>query len=155
MNDLPEPTPWPSRVVSDGEWAGWTQFTADPFEEHAGPFFYRREDDGAIRCAMRVEHNHLNGGHFVHGGALMTFADYCLFALALDALSGGAAVTATFNSEFIASVGSGALVECTGEVLRSTRHLIFVRGLMQSGGEPIFAFSGTLKRIRMTAIDRP
>lgn len=154
MDDLPEPAPWPIRLVSEGEWAGWTQFTADPFEEHAGPFFYRRENDGSIRCAMRVEHKHLNGGHFVHGGALMTFADYCLFALALDALSGGPAVTATFNSEFIASVGAGALIECTGEVLRSTRHLIFVRGILHSGAEPIFAFSGTLKRIRLTAADR-
>ena len=88
MNDMPEAAPWPSRVVDEGEWAGWTQFTGDPFEEHAGPFFYRRHDDGSIRCAMRVEHKHLNGGHFVHGGALMTFADYCLFAIALDDLCG-------------------------------------------------------------------
>jgi acyl-coenzyme A thioesterase PaaI-like protein len=75
--------------------------------------------------------------------------------LLLQILAGfAAAVTATFNSEFVASAAAGALIECTGEVIRSTRHLIFVRGLMRSCGEPIFAFSGTLKRIRASAPDR-
>ena len=154
MDDTQGSSPWPSRLVNEGEWSGWTQFTADPFEEHAGPVFFRRDEDGAVRCGMRVEEKHLNGGHFIHGGALMTFADYCLFAIAQDELHDGPAVTATFNSEFVASVPAGALIECTGEVIRSTRHLIFVRGLMRSNGAPIFSFSGTLKRIRVSAIDR-
>ena len=47
-------TPWPSIVMGEGEWTGWTKFTADPFEEHAGPFYHRRTGEGSIRCAMRV-----------------------------------------------------------------------------------------------------
>ncbi|GAA4002802.1 PaaI family thioesterase [Sphingomonas humi] len=147
-------SPWPSHVIETGDWQGWTQFTADPFEEHAGPFFFRRADDGSITCAMKVETKHLNGGQFIHGGALMTFADYCLFGIAQDELHAGPAVTATFNGEFVASVPAGAVIVGTGEVIRATRHLIFVRGLMRSDGAPIFAFSGTLKRIRATAPDR-
>jgi uncharacterized protein (TIGR00369 family) len=146
--------PWPMRVVDEGDWKGWTQFTSDPFESHAGPFYHQREPDGSIRCAMRVADKHLNGGNFIHGGALMTFADYCLFAVAQDELHDTPAVTATFNSEFIAAVPAGSLIESTGEVIRSTRHLIFVRGLMRSAGSPVFAFSGTLKKIHPAAADR-
>lgn len=154
MDEIQTSSPWPSRVVNEGEWKGWMQFTADPFEEHAGPFFFRREKDGSTRCAMKVEGKHLNGGRSIHGGALMTFADFCLFGIAQDELHGGHAVTTTFNGDFVNSVSEGALIECTGEVIRSTRHLIFVRGLMHRRGDPIFAFSGTLKRIHASASDR-
>ena len=118
------------------------------------PFFFRRDEVGAVRCAIRIGEKHLNGGHFIHGGALMTFADYCPFAIAQNELQGGPAVTATFNCEFVVSVPAGALIACTGEVIRSTRHPIFVRGLMRSDDLPIFAFSGTLKRIRARTADR-
>lgn len=154
MEQAEAKSPWPNRVVDEGEWKGWTEFTSDPFEKLAGPFFHRRRQDGSILCAMRVADKHLNGGDFIHGGALMTFADYCLFAIAQDELHDAPAVTATFNSEFVAAVPSGAIIECTGEVIRSTRHLIFVRGLMKSAGSAVFAFSGTLKRIRATAANR-
>jgi uncharacterized protein (TIGR00369 family) len=147
-------SPWPSTVVERGEWKGWTQFTSDPFEQHAGPFYHRREEDGSVRCSMRVVEKHLNGGGYIHGGALMTFADYCLFAIAQHELHDAPAVTATFNSEFVAAVPAGTLIECTGEVIRSTRHLIFVRGLMRSAEHPVLVFSGTLKKIRPTAADR-
>lgn len=149
MESVNPATPWPSRVIDEGEWAGWTQFTADPFEQHAGPFYHRRTTDGSIRCAMRVSGKQLNGGGFIHGGALMTFADFCLFAVAQDALHEAPAVTATFNCEFVAAVAAGSLIECTGEVIRSTRSLVFVRGLMRSGDAPVLSFSGTLKKIRL------
>jgi uncharacterized protein (TIGR00369 family) len=140
--------------VDRGEWKGWIQFTSDPFEQLAGPFYHRRDENGSIRCAMRVGDTHLNGGGFIHGGALMTFADYCLFAIAQHELRTAPAVTATFNSEFIAAVPAGIVIECTGEVIRSTRHLIFVRGLMKNAEFAVLAFSGTLKKIHPTAAGR-
>lgn len=147
MEQVATATPWPCRVLDEGEWAGWTQFTADPFEEHVGPFYHRRQEQGPILCAMRVSEKQLNGGGSIHGGALMTFADFCLFAFAQDELHEANAVTVTFNSEFISAVPSGRVIECTGEVIRSTRSLIFVRGLMTSGGSPVLSFSGTLKKV--------
>jgi hypothetical protein len=38
-------------------------------------------------------------------------------------------------------------VEAEGEVLRETRSLIFVRGLISQVSRPLLAFSGTLKKI--------
>jgi uncharacterized protein (TIGR00369 family) len=150
MGQAETATPWPSIVMVDGEWAGWTKSSADPFEEHAGPFYHRRTGEGTIRCAMRVSDKQLNGGGFIHGGALMTFADFCLFAIAQDDLHEAPAVTATFNSQFITAVPVGSLIEGTGEIIRSTCSLIVVRGLMTSDGAPVLSFSGTLKKIRPT-----
>ena len=72
----------------------------------------------------------MNGGGFMHGGCVMTFADFCLFALAGDALKDTRAVTATFNGEFVGSAGIGNLVECTAEVVKNARSMVFMRGLI-------------------------
>jgi acyl-coenzyme A thioesterase PaaI-like protein len=144
-------TGWRHEIVKDGEWAGWVLYGNDPFEEHAGPFYYREDGQGRRVCAMRAERKHMNGGGFMHGGALMTFADYCLFVIARDALSDTHSVTATFNSEFVGAVPEGSLVECTGEVVRNARSMVFVRGLMTANGEPVLSFSATLKKTRPRA----
>ena len=77
----------------------------------------------------------------------MTFADYALFALAGDVLD-GPGVTVSFNSEFISAVGSGNLIEATGEVVRNTRSMVFVRGQVFCGDDTLLNFSGVIKRIR-------
>ncbi|MES2340391.1 MAG: PaaI family thioesterase [Pseudomonadota bacterium] len=139
-------TGWVHEVVQDGEWAGWSMYGNDPFEDHAGPFYYRMGEDGRPVCAMRPEPKHMNGGGFMHGGALMTFADYCLFVIARDALKDSRSVTATFNSEFVGAVPPGCLLECTGEVVKAGRSMVFVRGIMAVEGEPVLSFSAVLKK---------
>ena len=78
------------------------------------------EDDGRIRCAFRVENKHLNGQRNVHGGAFMSFADYCLFAIAAPVLQ-GPGVTVSFACEFLDAAREGELVEGTGEITRGRR----------------------------------
>ena len=76
------------RLLTEGEWAGWYFWgDGDPFEHQSGPFFFREESDGTTRCAFRAEQKHMNGGGFMHGGCMMTFADYCLFIIARDAIA--------------------------------------------------------------------
>ena len=50
---------------------------ADPFEDYVGPFGYKIED-GKIHFAFRAEPHHANTGNTLHGGILMTFADFAL-----------------------------------------------------------------------------
>lgn len=38
----------------------------DPFEDHAGPYFFKKMDDGSIRCAFVSTPTHCNGGGFLH-----------------------------------------------------------------------------------------
>jgi uncharacterized protein (TIGR00369 family) len=134
--------------VTEGEFAGWRYWPEDHFEAHAGPYYFRRDSEGAIRCAFRVARRHLNGGGSTHGGCLLTFADYCLFAFAQDALAEARGVTVSLNSEFVGPALEDDLVEASGEVVRAGGSLIFVRGMLTANGRTALTFSGVIKKIK-------
>jgi acyl-coenzyme A thioesterase PaaI-like protein len=77
----------------------------------------------------------------------MTFADYCLFAIAAPLLDGHG-ITVGFACEFLDAAREGERVECDGEILRAGGSLIFLRGILSSGQRPLFSFSGTIKRVK-------
>lgn len=137
-----------SELVREGEFAGWRSWGgSDPFEAQSGPFFYREAPGGGVVCAFRAEAKHMNGGGFMHGGCLLTFADFSLFAIGNRALAGSRAVTVTLNAEFTGSGQVGDLIECRGEVVRDGG-LMFVRGLITTGNRTLLNFSGVVKKIR-------
>ena len=137
-------------VETEGEFVGWRTWRRDNFETHNGPFWHRMEDDGRIVSAFRVEQKHLNGMGNVHGGAFMAFADYCLFAMASPILE-GPGVTVSFACEFLDAAREGELIEASGEIMRAGGSMIFMRGLLKSGERSLFAFSGTIKRVKRKA----
>lgn len=133
--------------VGDGEFAGWTNWPSDNWEMHGGPFYYRREADGSARCAFRAEAKHMNGQGHMHGGCMMTFADFAMFGIGAEALGKDRAVTVSMSFEFVAGAQVGDLIEATGEVVKSGRRMIFIRGLITANGKPILNFSGSIMRI--------
>jgi uncharacterized protein (TIGR00369 family) len=136
------------KLVTEGEWAGWRTWAGtDAFEDQTGPF-YVREQDGVVRCAFRADARHMNAGGFMHGGCMMTFADFSLFAIGWKHLEGVRAVTVSLNGEFLGPAGVGDLIEATGEVTKAGGSLLFVRGLVSTGGAPMLNFSGVIKKIR-------
>ena len=134
-------------VETSGEFSGWRTWRRDNFETHNGPFYHRMEDDGQIRCAFRIGKKHLNGTGNVHGGAFMSFADYCLFAVATPVLK-GPGVTVSFACEFLDAAREGELIEGFAEITRAGGSMIFLRGLLKSGERSLFTFSGTIKRLK-------
>ncbi|KAF0181278.1 MAG: thioesterase family protein [Alphaproteobacteria bacterium] len=136
--------------LTEGPFKGWLTWGDghDPFETLVGPLVFRTEPDGRSRAAFMPEKKHLNGGGVIHGGALMSFADFALFGLSHEALKGAFAVTVTFNAEFVGAGAPGAMVEAEGRVVKQTKSLVFVQGVLSQGGQPILAFSGTLKKIK-------
>lgn len=108
--------------------------------------------DGSVRCVFPVEKKHLNGAGTVHGGGLMTFADYCLFAIASPVLR-GSAVTISFACELLEPGLQGDFIEGAGEITRAGGSLAFVRGQLTARERTLFTFSGTIKRLdrKMTA----
>jgi uncharacterized protein (TIGR00369 family) len=134
-------------VGTEGEFRGWRTWSRDNFETNNGPFWHRMEEDGRIRCAFRVEKKHLNGAGNVHGGAFMSFADYCLFATSAPILE-GPAVTVSFGCEFLDAAREGELVEGNTEIMRAGGSMIFLRGILTSGARTLFTFSGTIKRVK-------
>lgn len=134
-------------LVTDGEFSGWGTWTHDAFETRAGPFYYREDDDGAAVCAFRSEPRHMNGGGFMHGGCLMTFADFALFSIAHRELAGEWGVTLNLAGDFLKAVRPGQRVEARGEVTRGGGKTIFVRGLVTADGTPALSFTGIIRRV--------
>jgi acyl-coenzyme A thioesterase 13 len=135
--------------ITDGPFAGWLSWGAgaDPYETLLGPFCFRFEDGERVRCAFQPRREHLNGGGSIHGGALMSFADFAFFAIAHKDLADAIAVTLTCNSEFLGPGDLNGMVEARGEVLRNTRSIVFVRGVVTQASRSLLAFSGTLKKV--------
>ena len=130
---------------TQGEFKGWLTWPNEAFEHQtAGPFYYKKiEDENVSR--FRAAPKHMNSGGVMHGGCLMTFADFSLFAIAADHID-YYGVTVSFSSEFLSGPKVGHLMEARGEVLRAGRSLIFVRGIITANGEAALSFSGTIKK---------
>jgi acyl-coenzyme A thioesterase PaaI-like protein len=136
-------------LVTEGEFAGWQTWSGnDAFEDMTGPFFFRVQDDGTVLCAFRAAAKHMNGGGAMHGGCMLTFADFSLFAIGREALKDTHSVTVSLNGEFIGPAFEGDLIECRGEVIKAGGSLIFMRGLVSTGGKPMLSYSGVVKKIR-------
>jgi uncharacterized protein (TIGR00369 family) len=133
-------------LIRDGyqTWDG-----VDAFEDWVGPFYFKQQEDGSYRSAFISEDRHKNGGGMLHGGLLMTFADFALFTIAKDHLD-GMFVTLGFNAEFVSAGPAGALIEAKGEVTRATRSVIFVRGEIFCADRTIMTFSGIIKKIKQS-----
>lgn len=136
-------------VIESGPFAGWRTWGGgqDPFETHNGPFCFKEEADGRIRAAFQPQRHHFNGAHALHGGALMSFADFALFAIASKELENQMAVTLTFNSEFVGAGGLDGWVEAEGRVIKATRSYVFVQAVLVQQQKTLLAFSGTLKKL--------
>ena len=135
-------------LVTDGEFKGWVTWAGEAFEhDAAGPFYFRTDAQGVV-AAFRAKTKHMNQGGVVHGGCLMTFADFSLFAIAAEELGeDGYGLTVAFTSEFLSGAKEGQLLEARGDVLRAGGSLIFVRGLISADGTPCLNYSATLKRL--------
>lgn len=133
------------------EFAGWRTWSDDAFETQSGPFYYKVGDDGRVRCAFRADRRHMNGAGAMHGGCMLTFADFCLFALSQPVREArgddAPMVTVSLNGEFVGPAYAGDLVEAEGEVVRAGGSLMFVRGLIHTSGRPMMTFSGVIKRV--------
>ena len=107
-------------AITEGEWAGWSTWLTNAFEQSSGPFYERAMPDGRRVCAFRAEPRHMNGGGFMHGGCLLTFAD---------------------------SARPGELIEASGEITRAGHKTVFVRGIATADGRPVLSFTGIIKKM--------
>ncbi len=132
--------------ATDDGWIRW-EGKAARFGEMLGGHWHRVVD-GVGELRADPEDRHLNNNGFLHGGYLMSIADQALFTIARGRLSREVgAVTLTCNSEFLGAGVAGKPIFATGEVLRETGKMLFIRGLLSQAGEPILAFSGTLRKV--------
>lgn len=140
----------PTKLETQGEFAGWSYWEGDKFEaELVGPFYQREEDNGTMVGAFRAEDRHMNGHGNMHGGCMMSFADFGLFVICEKELGEDSGVTLSMSSDFISAANAGDLMEVRGEVIRAGRSIIFIRGMVTANGKPCLNFSGTVKKITL------
>ncbi len=127
----------------------------DPFEDHVGPFYYRIQGDarqaGSVHCVLPTHERHGNYAGGVHGGALLTFADYALCLVAGRAADGGTnssfALTVSIACEFVDAAKIGPPLEARGEPLQVTGRLAFARGRITQEGRTIALWSGVCRHV--------
>jgi uncharacterized protein (TIGR00369 family) len=124
--------------------AGWKPIPSDGYPALIGPFLTRREDGGR-RYGFVAEARHINLGGVVHGGMLMSFADDVLGMTVWEAAGRKPCTTVQLNTQFIAPVKRGEFVEGRAEVMRATRTVVFVRGMLTVGDRTIVHADGVWK----------
>ena len=141
----------PFTFVEDADLPGWMRWQfRDPtlFNSFIEPLRVKLEGDIA-RVRMDPRHRHSNMRGDVHGGALLGFMDIALFAAArgFGVLQAGGAVTLDLSAQFIGGAAIGVPLEARIELLRETKRMLFLRGLIVQDDTPTIAsFTGTLRK---------
>jgi uncharacterized protein (TIGR00369 family) len=121
----------------------------NPFLDLVGPVYMSDQKD-RIEMGMLAGNQHKNPGGVVHGGLLMTMMDNLMGATVFTVIAPRFAATVSLNCDFLSPTQPGEWITGTGEVVRHTRSMVFVRGILKSDDRPIMSASGVFK-----IIDKP
>ena len=101
-----------------------------------------------FQLGFRVERHHTNSMGICHGGMMATFCDMLLPITAFrssEALHGRFLPTVSMQVDYLAPAPLGAWVEGEAQVLRITRSMAFVQGLVRAEGQVVARVSGVFK----------
>ncbi|HEX7852410.1 MAG TPA: PaaI family thioesterase [Sphingobium sp.] len=133
--------PTPESLTADG----WQTYTLTGFSSNLAPFWFRVVND-QLSAGFFVAGSHCNE-HLgtLHGGAAMTFADIAGgFRTALT-LGHQRCATLQLQTHFTAVAREGEFVWCEPEVVRQTKDIIFLRGVMRTKERAVLSFDGIWK----------
>jgi len=130
-------------------WMTWDLHTKETrFNATLGKLLVRGEGEGKARCRMFPDVAQSNLGEIVHGGAILTFIDMAMFAGGHAAgASLGPSVTLDLSAQFLSAARLGAPLDCLVELLRESKRLAVMRGLVEQEGGIVAAWSGTLRKL--------
>ena len=137
--------------VPDPANPGWSVRPANRtgrFIDIFGEMRGRIEPDGKARIRVEPQPGHGNVNNAVHGGFILALIDQSLFiGLRLLEIEGAVgAVTIDCTTQFMLPVALDKPIDVVVEILRETRRMLFLRGLIEQEGTIAAAFSGTVKK---------
>jgi len=119
----------------------------DGFIAVNGPLYLKKLDAG-ILLGFRVEPRHCNPMGICHGGMISTFCDM-LLPISAHYLSADLArrflPTINLQVDFLAPSPKGAWVQGDAQLLRATRSMVFMQGLVTADGQSVARVSGIFK----------
>ena len=123
------------------------RFGNEGFINVNGPLYARRSG-AALQLGFRVERRHCNLMGILHGGMMATFCDM-LLPISAHVLSGelGNRFLPTINLQidYLAAAPLGSWVQGEAQLLRTTRSLVFMQGLVHADGIKVARVSGIFK----------
>jgi len=138
------------RHLPDREHPGWWTWEIeeeDRFNWSIGRLLVRADGEGKARCRMFPGVRQSNLGEVVHGGAILTFIDMAMFAgghlAGADIMH---SVTLDLSAQFLSPGRLGVPLDATVELLRETKRLAFMRGLVVQQEALVASWSGTLRK---------
>ena len=130
-------------------WLTWQLHDSTRFNSWMFPkLLVRAEPDGKARLRMFPQRHHTNLQNMLHGGTVLSLIDVGLFACSrmLGIIEAGTAVTLDLSTQFIGGGRGDRPCDAVTELLKETRRLVFLRGIVEQDGELIAAFSGTIRK---------
>lgn len=130
-------------------WQRWLMTDTTRFNDAVlGRQIVRAEGPSTARLRMWPRHMHTNSGNRVHGGITLAFADVSLFAAiyVLRGVDAGRSVTVDLSSQFIGGGDPSRPLDAVVELLRETRRLAFLRGLIVQDDDTVASFAGTIRK---------
>jgi uncharacterized protein (TIGR00369 family) len=119
----------------------------DGFIAANGPLYLKKIERG-IQLGFRVEPRHCNPMGICHGGMIATFCDMLLpisaHYLSQD-LGRRFLPTISLQIDYLAPSKQGAWVQGEAQLLRATRSMVFMQGLVSADGEAVARVSGVFK----------
>ena len=130
-------------------WWTWDLPSDDTrFNATLGKLLVRVEGEGRARCRMFPDIRQSNLGNIVHGGAILTFIDMAMFAGGYAAGGDlGPSVTLDLSAQFLSAAKLGLPLDSTVELLRESKRLAVMRGLVEQEGAIVASWSGTLRKL--------
>ena len=129
-------------------WWTWDLADENRYNATIGKLLVRADGEGRARCRMFPDARQSNLGNVVHGGAILTFIDMAMFAGGHAAgVSDIGAVTLDLSAQFITPAELGRPLDTSVELLRESKRLAFMRGLVEQEGRIVASWTGTLRKL--------
>lgn len=126
---------------------GWYQETVPTFLTLVGPV-WRKDGDSGTSYGLLAEPKHANHRGIVHGGMIMTLADYAVGMAGALATGNIAQVTIQIDVQFVSAAEIGDFIVSRSEVVRRTSSLLFLRGELSVGSRPVATANGIWKIVK-------
>ena len=130
-------------------WLTWKLSDSSRFNGQVmGDMIVRSDGEGRARVRMFPERRHTNLQDNLHGGTILSLIDVAIFAGSrmFGLIEAGTAVTLDLSVQFIGAGKADAPLDAEVELLKETRRLLFLRGLVVQGDMRVAAYSGTIRK---------
>jgi acyl-coenzyme A thioesterase PaaI-like protein len=123
---------------------GWIQESTPAFLTLIGPI-WRKQANTQTVFGLLAELRHANHRRIVHGGTLMTLANYAAERICALSTDAKAQATIQIDVQFVSASEIGDFIISGWEIVRRTSSLVFMRGDLSAGSRRIAAVSGVWK----------